>query len=258
MDLRPIIVVGPFTSIAIGIVLLFLVVGFSGCTDEDILEKMTIVSFVVNPSIIELGGTANLSWVVTGSDTTVSIDNDIGYVSLTGERIISPTETTTYTLTATNKTSTKSATTQIMVTIDTREVTGETVFDSIDVYYINAETRASRWIENILPMFRLDLFSDGLSPNFATEDRAYYTEDKWDYCYIISGSVKHNDTRSIRDVIITATLYDSNMNLLKSGNAFFRNLQINQTRSFQIWFSDKDFASFEQADNYELTYTVIL
>jgi len=100
----------------------------SGCTDvnipdisDDLTKKMTIVNFTVTPSIIELGDTANLSWVVTGSDTMVNIDNGIGEVSLTGYRIISPTESTTYKLSAKNGTSTKDATTQIMVIINTNE-----------------------------------------------------------------------------------------------------------------------------------------
>ena len=82
---------------------------------------MTIVTFTVAPSMIELGDTANLSWVVTGSDTSVNIDNGIGDVSLTGNRIISPTETTTYKLTATNGTSTKEVTTQIIVILNISE-----------------------------------------------------------------------------------------------------------------------------------------
>ena len=101
---------------------------FSGCTDinipdisDDLTKKMTIVTFTVTPSIIELGDTANLSWVVTGSDTSVNIDNGIGGVGLTGSRIISPTETTTYKLTATNDTSTKNVTTQIIVKSNTNE-----------------------------------------------------------------------------------------------------------------------------------------
>jgi len=101
---------------------------FSGCTDinipdisDDLTKKMTIVTFTVTPSIIEAGSTANLSWVVTGSDTIVNIDNGIGKVGLIGNRIITPSETTTYKLTATNGTSTKDATTQIIVTSNTNE-----------------------------------------------------------------------------------------------------------------------------------------
>jgi hypothetical protein len=98
---------------------------FCGCTDinisDDLTKKMTIVTFTVTPSIIELGDTANLSWVVTGSDTNVNINNGIGEVSLIGYRIISPTETTTYKLIATNSSSTKNVTTQIIVIANNSE-----------------------------------------------------------------------------------------------------------------------------------------
>jgi len=100
------------------IALMVISVGFlSGCEEipNEIFEKMSVITFTVEPSIIEEGETANLSWVVTGSDTTVTIDNEIGNVSLTGNRIISPKETITYTLTASNSTSTKTATTHIIV-----------------------------------------------------------------------------------------------------------------------------------------------
>jgi len=107
---------------------------FSGCTDvnvpeitDELSKKSTIVTFIVSPSIIETGSTANLSWVVTGSDTRVNIDNGIGDVNLTGYRIISPTQTTTYKLSAKNSTSIKNATTQITVTINTNEENNNTI-----------------------------------------------------------------------------------------------------------------------------------
>jgi peptidyl-prolyl cis-trans isomerase A (cyclophilin A) len=107
-------------------ILMLISIIFSGCVDvpeipDEVTKKMTIVSFNVEPSVIELGDTANLSWVVTGSDTVVNIDNGIGDVSLTGNRIITPTETTTYILKATNSTSTKNATTQIIVNTDNED-----------------------------------------------------------------------------------------------------------------------------------------
>ena len=105
------------------IALMVISVGFlSGCVEipDEIVEEMVIVTFTVDPSLIDAGETANLSWVVTGMDTTVTIDNGIGNVSLTGQQIITPIETTTYTLTASNMTSTKIATTQIIVRDETQ------------------------------------------------------------------------------------------------------------------------------------------
>ena len=82
------------------------------CTDS---VQLSIISFEVDPSIIKKGETANLSWFVTGA-TTQRIDNGIGNVGVTGTRIIMPSESTTYTLTIVNATTTLTATTAIIVT----------------------------------------------------------------------------------------------------------------------------------------------
>ena len=52
-----------------------------------------------NPTAIALGATSTLTWSTTNA-TQVSINNGIGTVSSTGSRIVSPTTTTIYTLTA--------------------------------------------------------------------------------------------------------------------------------------------------------------
>jgi hypothetical protein len=78
---------------------------------------MSIVSFDVEPGIINEGEFANISWVVI-SASSVSIDNGIGSVALTGHRIIQPTQNTTYILTASNSTTTRSATVTIIVKIN--------------------------------------------------------------------------------------------------------------------------------------------
>lgn len=99
------------------ICLLTLLAIFSGCFKIDIPDEsvqFSITSFKVEPGIINQGDTANLSWTIIGA-TSVSIDNGIGNVSLSGERIIKPSKTTTYTLTATNTTKTITATVQIIV-----------------------------------------------------------------------------------------------------------------------------------------------
>lgn len=98
------------------LMLLLLILTVSGCTDSNVKEitQFSITSFEVEPSIITEGGTANLSWFVFSAQT-VSIDNGIGNVSNSGNRIIQPIENITYTLTASNKTKTITATTQIIV-----------------------------------------------------------------------------------------------------------------------------------------------
>lgn len=88
---------------------------FSGCVSEqEKLNKLSIESFNTNPTSINQGEYANLTWVVTGA-SSVRIDNGIGNVTTTGSLIIHPPTTTTYILTASNETSTKSATTTITI-----------------------------------------------------------------------------------------------------------------------------------------------
>ena len=60
-----------------------------------------INSFLANPTSITVGESSNLSWSVTDA-TSVTIDNGVGSVALTGTTAVNPTTTTTYTLTATN------------------------------------------------------------------------------------------------------------------------------------------------------------
>lgn len=102
-------------SIVFGVGIILITLLFSGCTDvsEDFIQ-FSIVSFNVEPTMIDEGEAVNLSWIVIGG-VSVSIDNGIGTVSLTGTRIITPTTTTTYTLTASNSTTTLTATTQVIV-----------------------------------------------------------------------------------------------------------------------------------------------
>jgi len=103
-------------TVFIGLTLLSLLLAFSGCTDMNVGEitQFSITKFEVKPTVINEGETANLSWLVLSAQT-VSIDNGIGTVGNTGTRVIQPSETTTYTLTASNKTKTITATTQIIV-----------------------------------------------------------------------------------------------------------------------------------------------
>jgi hypothetical protein len=101
--------------VIIGLMLVLIIVGFSGCINvPKELTQMSIISFDVEPGIINQGESANLSWAVI-SASSVNIDNGVGNVALTGHRIIQPTQTTTYTLTASNATTTRSATVTITV-----------------------------------------------------------------------------------------------------------------------------------------------
>ncbi len=65
------------------------------------------------PSVVE-GESSTLYWNVSGA-SAVRIDPHIGDVALTGNRVVSPTATTTYVLTATNETGSITSTAQVSV-----------------------------------------------------------------------------------------------------------------------------------------------
>ncbi len=78
------------------------------------METPVITSFKASPSTISVGQVASLSWDISGA-TEVTIDQGIGTVSATGTRNITPTETTTYTLTATNEAGSETASSTITI-----------------------------------------------------------------------------------------------------------------------------------------------
>lgn len=73
-----------------------------------------INSFTADSITIDQGDTIVLSWAVTDA-TTVTIDQSIGSVALTGSTSVSPTTAITYTLTATNSAGSSTATVTIIV-----------------------------------------------------------------------------------------------------------------------------------------------
>jgi len=77
-------------------------------------SQPSIVSFNADPSSIAAGQSANLSWNVSGA-TTITIDQGIGNVALTGTRAVTPAATTIYTLTASSSAGSATATTQVVV-----------------------------------------------------------------------------------------------------------------------------------------------
>ena len=72
----------------------------TGAQHEGTPQRPAIRAFTATPGSIHPGGTAQLSWSVTGA-TSLSIDPGVGTVTGTGVAV-TPTGTTTYTLTATN------------------------------------------------------------------------------------------------------------------------------------------------------------
>ncbi|MCX6006445.1 MAG: DUF4148 domain-containing protein [Chloroflexi bacterium] len=73
-----------------------------------------IVTFDATPSTIPAGDTSTLKWVTTGA-VSVSINQEIGPVALNGSMPVTPLATITYTLSATNKYGTSTATAQVIV-----------------------------------------------------------------------------------------------------------------------------------------------
>src|SRR4030043_2316488 len=88
----------------------------TGLTVTTTSESPVISSFGADPPAIAAGESSTLSWNVLGA-TKVSIDHGIGNVALSGSRAVMPSETTVYTLTATNASGTSiTATAQVIVT----------------------------------------------------------------------------------------------------------------------------------------------
>ena len=61
----------------------------------------TVAQFTAEPTTIQRGQSSTLRWEVSGNVTSVSIDQSIGTVQNTGNRRVTPSDSTTYTLTAT-------------------------------------------------------------------------------------------------------------------------------------------------------------
>jgi peptidoglycan/xylan/chitin deacetylase (PgdA/CDA1 family) len=77
--------------------------------------KPVISSFSANPTSIAQGSSTQLSWVVSGASST-SISPTVGVVT-GNSTTVSPTQTTTYTLTATNPGGSVTATTSVTVVV---------------------------------------------------------------------------------------------------------------------------------------------
>jgi peptidoglycan-associated lipoprotein len=75
-----------------------------------------VAQFSAEPTSIQRGQSSTLRWQVNGSATGVSIDHAIGAVQNTGSRNVFPSESTTYTLTATGPGGSTTASATISVT----------------------------------------------------------------------------------------------------------------------------------------------
>lgn len=105
----------------VSVLFLVLAMFFSGCgkkspttPEPPPTPAPTINSFTATPSIVAKGDSSMLEWSTTNA-TSCTIDNGIGGVSSTSLEFVYPEETTTYTLTATNETGSRTATCTVEV-----------------------------------------------------------------------------------------------------------------------------------------------
>jgi len=88
-------------------------------------KKSTIqppeVTFSANPTTIPLGESSTLTWTTANADT-VSIDQGIEDVALSGSHVVSPIESTTYTITAMGPGGTAAASAQVTVVTPPKDI----------------------------------------------------------------------------------------------------------------------------------------
>jgi peptidoglycan-associated lipoprotein len=75
----------------------------------------SVTQFTAEPSSIQRGQSSTLRWQVSGQTTSIAIDQNVGTVQATGNRTVSPTNSTTYTLTVTGPGGSNTASTTVSV-----------------------------------------------------------------------------------------------------------------------------------------------
>jgi hypothetical protein len=96
-----------------------LIVGLTGCTDNtptSNVEAPKITAFTATPSTVTIGESVTLGWTISGTATSLSIDNGVGDVTGKTSVVVLPAANTTYTLTAVNASG--SATKAVAVTVN--------------------------------------------------------------------------------------------------------------------------------------------
>ena len=139
-----------------------------------VLPKPTIQAFTISPTLIPIGGTGVLSWTVTGA-TSLSVDQGVGSVALeSGTKNVSPTATTTYTLTATNGAGSVTAKATLNVDATPFQITNFTASSNLVDF---GGTSSLNWTYSGLPLsFTLDGAAvSGLSSHVAPVRRQTYT-----------------------------------------------------------------------------------
>ncbi len=104
-----------------------------------------ISSCFATPSNIVAGQTATLTWA-TGGATNVAITPGVGTVAQSGTFAVTPTATTTYTLTATGAAGTQPATCNIAVTVTAAQMPQITRFSAIPATINAGQTSTLLWV----------------------------------------------------------------------------------------------------------------
>ncbi len=86
----------------------------TGTAPPPAASQPVVTAFIASPANISPGGSATLKWDVANA-STVSIDQGVGNVSLTGTRTVYPGATTVFTLTATGAGGTTTANVEVLV-----------------------------------------------------------------------------------------------------------------------------------------------
>lgn len=94
--------------------------------------RPVIERFSANPESVTAGAASTLSWSVEGA-ASVTIEPQVGEVEATGEVLVTPTETTTYTLTARDARGRAVVTADTEVTVTTGPGTGGPVWTGADI-----------------------------------------------------------------------------------------------------------------------------
>jgi sugar lactone lactonase YvrE len=90
---------------------------FNQSVTVTVVSPPVIASFTANPAKISTGQSSTLQWNVVGATTGLTIDNGIGDVTGKTSIVVSPTATTTYTLTATDTQGGLSASSTLQTTV---------------------------------------------------------------------------------------------------------------------------------------------
>jgi len=103
------------TGIAIWFTLLLAIIGGGLLALNVFVSPYPVIEFFdANPVAVAPGEASNLSWSVIGAGQ-VEIDQEIGSVGLRGSTLVTPNETTTYTLVAVNGTRNRSLDVKVVV-----------------------------------------------------------------------------------------------------------------------------------------------